>query len=146
MLFNRRLQLLRAAMRPPADLALGRTREPALHLAAGVQDRVDLEVRRHPRANDLQELAELDRPMPRVAVADHLAGRDVQCGRAVPSAIVRPEFRQTRSHRQGLLGAAQGSDSRLFVDAQHPARSGGARTAPRFRTEPLAYLQIGTCL
>ena len=49
-LFNRRLQLLGAAMRPALDLPLGQIREPALHLVdpRGTRRRqVQVEVRMH---------------------------------------------------------------------------------------------------
>ena len=106
----------------PADLALGQIREPALHsvdprgtrrrevqvqpvvgrrglvLPVILQHQVDLEARRHCRANDVPELAGPDRPMPRVVQ------RGEQRGRAVPPVIVHPAFRQPgRIGRSGWL-------------------------------------------
>ena len=72
--------------------------------------------------------------MPTVAVADHLAGGDIESGkqrrRAVANVVVAAPLRLAGAHRKQRLGAIERLDLALLVDAQHHGMLGRAQVEP----------------
>src|SRR5260221_136654 len=82
-----------------------------------------LEVRWYFRVNAIQKLAELNRTMSAMQLANdfasgHIQGRE-QRGRAVALVVVGPPLSLAGSHRQRGLGAVERLDLTLLVGAQH---------------------------
>jgi len=91
--------------------------------AVVVEDQMHVEPGRHRRIDGAQELAELARAMPPVALADHLAALHVQRreqrGGPVAHVVVGPALHLSRPHRQKRLRPVQRLDLRLLVGAEH---------------------------
>lgn len=111
--------------------------QPGLHglgLVGGVivHDQVKIEMLGCVALNDPKEAQKLLRSMPRQALADHLAGLDVQGGeqgrRAIALVVVvRHGSGASLLHRQTWLRAIERLDLALLVDAQHQRLVGGLR-------------------
>lgn len=73
--------------------------------------------------NDPKEAQKLLRSMPRQALADHLAGLDLQGGEqgrcAIALVVVRHGSGASLLHRQAWVRAIERLDLALLVDAQH---------------------------
>ena len=82
-----------------------------------------VEVGWHGRLDLIEELAELDGAMARIAFADHPSGGDVkgseQRGGAMALVVVAAPRRLAGAHRQHGLAAVQRLDLRLLIDAKH---------------------------
>ena len=112
----------------PRSFSEPRSDERGLMCAVVVHDEMYVEVRRHPRVETIEELAELHRPMAAVRLADDLASlhieRRKQRRRPVPCVIVGAAFGLARLHRQQGGRAVQRLDLRFLVDAQHDSMIG----------------------
>ena len=91
--------------------------------AVVVHHQMDVQIFRDGHLDLAQEAQELLVPVAGLALGDHLAGGDVQSGEegggAVPDVVVGDAFHVAQAHRQQRLGAVQGLDLRLLVDAEH---------------------------
>ena len=89
---------------------------------------------RHRRVNDGQKSAKFHRPVPAVALPDHLAGRDVKRGEqrrgAVAPVVMRAPLRHAGPERQHRLRAVQRLNLCLFVDTQHDRALGRMQIQP----------------
>ena len=102
--------------------------QPGLHgrgLVGGVvvHDQMHVETLGCVALNDPEEAQELLGPMPRQALADHLAGLHIQGGEqgrgAMALVVVRHGSGAALLHGQSWLRAIQRLDLALLVDAQH---------------------------
>ena len=102
--------------------------EPFLYLgmlmcAVVVDNQVQIQLRRRLLVNQLQKLDPFLMPVPRHARSDqpalgHLQGREERCG-AVADVIVRHRTTAALLQRQARLGAVQGLNLALLVNAQN---------------------------
>ncbi len=90
--------------------------------AGVIDDQVQVERRRDGRLDRVQELAKLSRAVALVNLTDDRAALGVQggeeCRRAVPGVVVAPALRLPGPHRQHRLGAVEGLDLGLLIDAE----------------------------
>ena len=95
----------------------------ALVGGAAVHNDVDVEPVRDIEVDHLEEVEELPGPVAAIALADDRGGGDVrrreQRDRAVALVIVGTPLGDAGQHRQDRLGAVEGLELALFVDAQH---------------------------
>ena len=121
------------AGRGQVDVPAGPLGEPGTDhrgLVGGVvvHDQVDIEVLGHVGLDLVEELEELRCPVAGEALADHLAGGDVQGGEqrgcAVALVVVAAARGLAGPHGQQRLGAVQRLDLALLVDAQHDGALG----------------------
>lgn len=99
-----------------------------------IENQVDLVRDRHAGVDLIQELSELERAMPPMALADDLPGLNDQRGEerrgAVADVIVRAAFRRVGAQRQDRLAAIQSLDLRLLVNAQDQRVVWGMQVEP----------------
>lgn len=99
------------------------------------EDQVNIEIGGHAVVDQIQELSEPLRPMPRFTAPDDLAGLRIQRReerhRAMAHVVVRTAPDLPGPHRQQRLRPAQGLDLRLLIHAQHVERvRGRGRAGP----------------
>src|SRR3989304_3306405 len=99
-----------------------------------VHDQMQVEFGRRLGIDLLEETDELLMPMARQAVPDHLAIEHAQGGkqggRAVAFVVVRHGSATAFLQRKARLGAVQGLDLALLVDAQNQGLVGGIQIEP----------------
>src|SRR5207248_5663196 len=87
-----------------------------------VHDQMDGELGRDLTIDAFEELPELARSVPAMTRADHLTRDEVegreQRGRAVAAVVVGPPLGDPRSQGKDWLGAIEGLDLRLLIDAE----------------------------
>ena len=81
-----------------------------------VEHQVDVEIGWHGLFDGRQEPAEFDRAVPLVTTANDPAGEDVEGGE-----------QRGRAMALVVMGAIEGLDLRLFIDAQDQRMAGGLR-------------------
>jgi hypothetical protein len=90
--------------------------------AVVVQDQMDIQRFRNSIVDPTQELPKLDRPMPPMALPNHLSGFHIQSGkegrRTMPAVVMGAPLNLSGSHRENGLCAIQRLNLGLFIDAQ----------------------------
>jgi hypothetical protein len=88
-----------------------------------VDDQVHVQILEYGLLDLPEEPQELLVPVAGLALGDHLAGGDIQGGEqrgsAVPDVVMPDALHVAQAHGQQRLGAIQGLDLRLLVDAEH---------------------------
>ena len=102
--------------------------------AVVVEDQVDVEVGRHGRLDQIEELPERNRPMAAVGASDDLptlrVERRKQRGRPVAAIGMRVARGLARLHRQQGLCAVESLNLRFFIDTQHQGMIGRVEIQP----------------
>src|ERR1700756_3000539 len=105
-----------------------------------VHDEMDVEIARDCGLDLVEELAELGGPMASIALADNLAGGDIEGGeqrrRSMALVIMAAPRRLARAHRQYRLAAVERLDLGLLVHTQHDGMRGRGDIEP----DDVAYL------
>ena len=95
---------------------------------------MDVEVGRHGRLDQIEELPELNRPMAAVGASDDLptlrVKRCKQRGRPVAAIGMRVARGLARLHRQQGLCAVESLNLRFFIDTQHQGMIGRVEIQP----------------
>ncbi len=89
--------------------------------AVVIQHQVDIEIGWNGSIDPLQEIQELDGTMASIALAQDVAGGDIECsekaGNAMPLVVVSASLQLSDPHGQHRLGTAQSLDLRLLIHA-----------------------------